>query len=63
MRDILLEKGLPANRETEQMVLGSILLGYADVDAIEAVVAPGDFSLEKHRRIFARMLDLAAAIP
>jgi len=57
MKD-LFEKGLPANLESERMLLGFIELGYADLDAIEAVLSPDDFSLEKHRRIFARMQDL-----
>ncbi|HYL38119.1 MAG TPA: DnaB-like helicase N-terminal domain-containing protein [Bryobacteraceae bacterium] len=48
-------RGLPANLDAEQFVLGSILLNderYADV---ADVLVEGDFSLEKNRRIYARM--------
>jgi replicative DNA helicase len=51
-------QALPANVEAERFILGSIQLSgelYADV---AAVLCPEDFSLEKHRRIFARMKDL-----
>lgn len=55
---LLDEKGLPCSPETERFVLGSVLLGGNDV--FEAITLdPADFSLEKHRRIFARMKDIA----
>jgi replicative DNA helicase len=57
--ELLFEKGLPANPDAERYVLGSILLNHANFDSVTAVLAPSDFSLEKHRRIFARMMDLA----
>ena len=50
--------GLPANLHAERLLLGSILLNgdrYADVAANLPV---HDFSLEKHRRIHARMAEL-----
>jgi replicative DNA helicase len=56
--DLAFVKGLPANVDVERFVLGSIQLNgeaYADV---AAVLHPDDFSLEKHRSIFARMKDL-----
>jgi hypothetical protein len=58
MRDLVFDKGLPASLESERMLLGSVELGHGDMDAIEAVLSPDDFSLEKHRRILTRMLDL-----
>lgn len=49
---------LPANPDAERLVLGSILLNGAIFPQISAVLSAHDFSLEKHRRIFARMLEL-----
>jgi hypothetical protein len=52
-------KGLPANLDAERFVLGSILL---DADqhlaAVRGQLQPDDFTLEKHRRIYRRALDL-----
>ncbi len=53
-----LDRGLPANPEAEQFVLGSILLTDAVFPQVAGTLEPDDFSLEKHRRIFQRMLDL-----
>jgi len=56
--DIAFEKGLPSSLEAERFVLGSILLdGELYVQAAGAL-EPEDFSLESHRRIFARMGEL-----
>ncbi len=54
----VLEKGLPANVEAEQFVLGSIVLSDTLFVHVAGVIEPDDFVLEKHRRIFARMLEL-----
>lgn len=56
--DLLGERGLPASPDTERFVLGSVLLGGSE-RLSEISLTPEDFSLEKHRRIFARMKDLA----
>ncbi len=56
--DLALEKGLPANLDAERFVLGSILLNDITFLQVAGTVDTGDFSLEKHRRIFARMKDL-----
>ena len=52
------DRALPSNPDAERFLLGSIMLRgdrYPDV----ASVLPGEaFSLEKHRRIYARMKDL-----
>jgi replicative DNA helicase len=53
-----LDKTLPANTEAEQFVLGSILLNDLIFPQVAGVLAVDDFHLEKHRRIFARMLEL-----
>ena len=52
------ERGLPSNVYAERMVLGSILLNDAAFVTVAAGLSPEDFSLEKHRKIFQRMLDL-----
>jgi replicative DNA helicase len=56
--DLAFEKGLPANLDAERFVLGSILLNDAVYLQAAGGIEPEDFSLEKHRRIFARMKDL-----
>jgi len=54
-----LERGLPANVDCERYVLGAVLLNDSLYRHVAASLQPADFSLEKHRRIFARMDDLA----
>ncbi|HYM12452.1 MAG TPA: replicative DNA helicase [Bryobacterales bacterium] len=56
--NLVLEKGLPANVEAEQFVLGSILLSDVLFAQVAGALDADDFVLEKHRRIFARMLEL-----
>ena len=51
--DLAFEKGLPANLDAERFVLGSILLNDSVYLQVAGAVEPEDFSLEKHRRIFA----------
>jgi replicative DNA helicase len=57
--DIALEKGLPANIDAEKFVLGAILLDDSNFIQVASFLDVEDFSLEKHRRIFLRMRDLA----
>ena len=57
-RDLIAEQGLPSNPDAERFVLGSILLDDSQFIQVAGTIAPGDFSLEKHRRIYQRMLDL-----
>src|ERR1041384_6329124 len=52
------EKGLPTNVDAERFVLGSILLDDSFYIQAAGTLEVGDFSLEKHRRIFRRMADL-----
>lgn len=52
------EKGLPVNVDAERFVLGSIILDDKFLPQVSARLQPDSFSLEKHRRIFTRMLDL-----
>ncbi len=56
--DLTFEKGLPSNADAERLVLGSILIHQDTYFQVAGAIAPEDFSLEKHRRIFARMVDL-----
>jgi len=53
-----MDKGLPANVEAEQFVLGSILLSDTVFSHVAGALEADDFHLEKHRRLFGRMLDL-----
>jgi replicative DNA helicase len=56
--DLAFTKGLPANLDAERFVLGSVLLNDSVYLQVAGAIEPDDFSLEKHRRIFARMKDL-----
>jgi len=58
--DLALQKGLPANIDAERFVLGAILLDDSNFIGVAGVLDMEDFSLEKHRRIWLRMLDLGA---
>src|SRR6516225_8237402 len=57
--DYSLERGLPASIEAERSILGSILLDNGLYDQASQLKSD-DFSLDAHRRIFARMTDLQA---
>ncbi len=58
---ISLEHGLPASVEAERTILGAILLdNAAHSEAAERLISD-DFSLDSHRRIFARMGELIDA--
>ena len=57
-QDLALERGLPANLDSERFVLGAILLNDNAYIQVAGMLQPEDFSLEKHRRIFARMGEL-----
>ena len=51
------EKGLPSNLNAEQLVLGTCLVGHR-VPPAALDLAPADFSIEKHRRIYRAVLAL-----
>ncbi len=57
-REPVLEHGMPASPDVERLLLGAIQLDGDRFGEIAAVLSPEDFSLEKHRRIFARMMEL-----
>lgn len=56
--DYNLERGLPANLEAEKTILGCILLDNGLYDEAAESISADEFSLDAHRRIFARMTDL-----
>src|SRR5579872_3023723 len=56
----LFEKSLPSAPEAEKLVLGSVVVGHP-IQNITSVLRSSDFSLEKHRRIFAAMVDMEAS--
>src|SRR5215469_8260346 len=55
---VLQERGLPVNLDAERFVLGSILLNHDCLPDIASSLGAADFALEKHRRIFSRIMDL-----
>ena len=60
-QDLAYEKGLPSNTDAERFVLGSVMMQDHLYIHVRAVLEPEDFSLMKHRYIFARMGDLSEA--
>lgn len=56
--DIDLSRGLPASAEAERSILGAILLDNRAFNEAAECLKPEDFSLDSHRRIYARMMDL-----
>ncbi|MBI3894849.1 MAG: replicative DNA helicase [Acidobacteria bacterium] len=55
----ILTKGLPSNVEAERSVLGAILLDNSAYNQAAAILSPEDFSLDSHRRLFLRIMELA----
>jgi replicative DNA helicase len=58
LEKLALEKGLPSNIDAERLVLGSILLDDSAFIDVAGLLKLEDFCLEKHRRIYRRMLEL-----
>lgn len=57
--DYSLAHTLPANVEAERSILGAILLDNLAYNQAAEHLKPEDFSLDSHRRIYTRMIDLA----
>lgn len=57
--DLALQRGLPGNIDAERFVLGAILADDSNFVQVAGSLDIEDFSLEKHRRIFLRMSELA----
>lgn len=51
----MIDRGLPANLDSERLVLGSILLDHQAHAVVFGLLAPEDFSLDVHRKIYAAM--------
>jgi replicative DNA helicase len=56
--EIDLGRGLPASIDAERSVLGAILLDNRAFNEAAEYLKPEDFSLDSHRRVYARMVDL-----
>src|SRR2546427_4743590 len=57
--DYSLAHSLPASVEAERSILGAILLDNLAYNQAAEHLRPEDFSLDSHRRIYTRMVDLA----
>ncbi len=57
--DYISSQSLPANVEAERSILGAILLDNLSYNQAAEHLKPEDFLLDSHRRIYARMVDLA----
>jgi replicative DNA helicase len=59
--ELSLERGLPASVEAERSILGAILLSNHSYNEVAEKLRAEDFSLDSHRRIYARMTGLIDA--
>jgi replicative DNA helicase len=57
--DYTLDRGLPASAEAERAILGAILLDNSAYPQAAEYLQADDFSLDSHRRIYLRMMELA----
>jgi replicative DNA helicase len=57
--DYNIAQTLPANVEAERSILGAILLDNLAYNEAAEHLKPEDFALDSHRRVYARMMDLA----
>jgi replicative DNA helicase len=56
--EVLVDQRMPASVDAERAILGAILLDNTAFYQAESFLTAGDFSLDSHRRIFARMVEL-----
>lgn len=56
--ELSLDQGMPASLDAERSILGAILLEQKHIEETLAGIDEADFSLESHRRIYRRMLEL-----
>ncbi len=61
LSDVSLDRGLPASVEAERSILGAILLDNHSYNEAAERLRAEDFSLDSHRRIYARMAELIDA--
>jgi replicative DNA helicase len=57
--DYTLDRGLPSSIEAERAILGAILLDNSAYPQAAEFLRADDFSLDSHRRIYLRMMELA----
>src|SRR5579864_6314204 len=57
--DYTIDRGLPASIDAERAVLGAILLDNLTYSQASEHLLADDFSLDSHRRIYLRMMELA----
>src|SRR5256885_1420989 len=57
--DYMLDRGLPASADAERAILGAILLDNSSYPQAAEHLQTDDFSLDSHRRIYLRMMELA----
>ena len=57
--DYSLDRGLPASIDAERSILGAILLDNFAYNQAAESLRPDDFSLDSHRRIYSRMMELS----
>lgn len=57
--DYTLDRGLPANVDAERAILGAVLLENSTYNQAAELLGAEDFSLDSHRRIYLRMMELA----
>ena len=57
-RDLLIEQSLPVNLDAERFVLGAIMTDESAFLSVGGKLNEDDFSLEKHKIIFRRMINL-----
>jgi replicative DNA helicase len=57
--DYSLDRGLPASVDAERSILGAILLDNFSYNQAAEALRPDDFSLDSHRRIYSRMMELS----
>ena len=56
--DVVLQRGMPASIDAERSILGAILLDNDTYPQAAESLRAEDFSLDSHRRIYMRMVDL-----
>jgi len=57
-RDLLIEQSLPVNLDAERFILGAVMTDEAAFMQVGGKITEDDFSLEKHKLIFRRMIEL-----
>ena len=59
--ELVMERGMPASSDAERSILGAILLDDGHIKETIEGLDESDFSLESHRRIYRRMVELHQA--